>query len=166
MRNASPAKRKLGLLFSRGKKSKPLIRIALLGNCGYSKNCGNIGGVKVKELRRFRKSEIRIRGGWSDVIKLVTSRCVFNGQNIARYFSNEASIDLADLAIPVELSREFFDSRIITSRNISAVGKRILGPMLPRFLQLLIKARFCVHRASSATISRLVISRRISSRAN
>lgn len=35
--------------------------------------------------------------------------------HIARYFSNEASIDLADLVIPVELSREFFDSRIIRS---------------------------------------------------
>lgn len=57
---------------------------------------------------------------------------------IARYFSNEASIDLADLAISLELSREFTGSEIGRSTRLERES------LLPRFLQLLIKiTRFC-----------------------
>lgn len=132
-----PSKAKTWIIFSRGKKSKPLIRIAsihaLLGNCGYSKNCGNIGGVKVKELRRFRKSEIRTHGGWSDVIKLVTSRCVFNGPYCAlflkrseyrsRWFSYSRWI----------IARIFrFTDHKKRDRNISVISSRLEKESLAR----------------------------------
>lgn len=84
-RNISPAKRKLGLFFPGAKN--PLIRIALIHALLWileelwehwrSKSEG--------AASRFRKSEIRTRGGWSDVIKLVTSRCVFNGPYCALF---------------------------------------------------------------------------------
>lgn len=84
-RNIFPAKRKLGLFFPGAKN--PLIRIALIHALLWileelwehwrSKSEG--------AASRFRKSEIRTRGGWSDVIKLVTSRCVFNGPYCALF---------------------------------------------------------------------------------
>lgn len=65
-----------------------------------SKNCGKHRRSKSKgDLRRFRKSEIRTRGGWSDVIKLVTSRCAFNGPYCALFLKRSEYRSLDDLAL-------------------------------------------------------------------
>lgn len=92
-----PAERKLFFL---QKNPLPLIRIALIRAGHRSKNCGKHRRSKSKgDLRRFRKSEIRTRGGWSDVIKLVTSRCAFNGPYCALFLKRSEYRSLDDLAL-------------------------------------------------------------------
>lgn len=87
---------------------------------------------------RFRKSEIRTRGGWSDVIKLVTSRCVFNGP-LLRVISQTKRVSISLIyPFPSNYFREFI-SEIGTWKRLERES------LLPRFLQLLIKitTRFC-----------------------
>lgn len=122
-RNISPAKRKLGLFFP-GTKN-PLIRIALIHALLWileelwehwrSKSEG--------AASRFRKSEIRTRGGWSDVIKLVTSRCVFNGPYCALFLKRSEYRSRWFSHFPWIIARIHGK----WDRKIDAVGKRILA---------------------------------------